>query len=740
MRVIDWLAAKDPDYLALRRAVRGAIVVPVCLALTIEVIGNPAMATFAVFGSFALLILVDIPGPLSQRLINYFLVAATCAVLIVPATVLSQHVWTATVSMAVVGFAIVFVGVISSVLVASTTALLLAWILPVTTAGSVGQIPERVAGWGIGSGLSLLALALVWPAPDSDPLRRKAGDACHALADRVRAQASAVLGPGATARTEDPDMVAAAHAATTELAASFRRTTYRPATLTTGGRAMVRMVDEIDWVSVIAGEYPAALRDVGAIPAVAAVWHAAATVLERCAEVLRPDDEQQLAVARTQLRAALDQLEEKMEAVQFSPTVRSRLRLTSCEPSFRGLELSYAARQVGWNTLLMAEADARPLVDRLLGRVPTGMNRPWQIAGIRVWSHLSLRSAWLHNSVRSACALAVAVLIATSLGVQHAFWVVFGVLSVLRSTALNTGQNALRALAGTVLGFIVGGAIVAGIGTDPAVLWLLLPFAVILSGFAPTAVSFLAGQAAFTATIVILFNLIAPAGWRVGLIRVEDIAIGCAVSLAVGVLFWPRGAAAALGFALDAAYRSSARYLTRAVDVGLDGGGEGVRTESLTAIAASSRLDDAFRQYLAERGAKRVPLAEASSLVTGTVALRLAGDAVVELWRGVDGHTPRLAATGREVSASAAELERWYDELGATLSQHGAAVPEPTSAVDFGADRWAAALASESGTDNEAAAVRVVWTADHLDAARRLQPRLVQAARMAAGRGGSWIM
>lgn len=739
MRVLDWLAAKDPGYLALRRAVRGAIVVPTSLALTIGVVGNPGMATFAVFSSFALLILVDIPGPLVQRLTNYFLLALACAVLIVPATVFSQHVWTATLSMAIVGFAIVFLGVVSSVLVASTTALLLAWILPVTTAGSVGQIPERLAGWGIGSGLSLIALAVVWPAPDSDPLRRKAGDACHALADRIRAQAVAARSPAATAGAEAPDVVAAAKAATAELATSFRRTTYRPATLTTGGRAVVRLVDELDWVSVIAGQYRSTVDDAGTASEVAAVWHAAATVLERCAVVLRGDDRHG-AAARTELGAALDQLDARMETVRTSPTVRSQLRLTSCEPSFRGMELSYAARQVGRNTSLMAAADARPMVDRLLGRVPAGMTGPWQIAGIRARSHLNLRSAWLHNSLRSACALAIAVLIATSLGVQHAFWVVFGVLSVLRSTALNTGENALRALAGTALGFIVGGAIVAGIGTNPAVLWVLLPIAVVLAAFAPSAVSFLAGQAAFTTTIVILFNLIQPAGWRVGLVRVEDIAIGCAVSLAVGLLFWPRGAAAALGFALDAAYRSGARYLTRAIDVGLDGGREGgVRSEYLAAISASSRLDDAFRQYLAERGAKHVPLAEASSLVTGTVALRLAGDAVVELWRGIDGHTTRLAATGHEVSVSAAELERWYDELGSTLSEHRGAVPEPTSAADFGTDRWAAALASESDTVHEAAAVGVVWTADHLDAARRLQPRLVEAARMAAGGGGSWL-
>ena len=42
--------------------------------------------------------------------------------------------------------------------------------------------------------------------------------------------------------------------------------------------------------------------------------------------------------------------------------------------------------------------------------------------------------------------------------------------------------------------------------------------------------------------VLVLFNLIQPTGWRVGLVRVEDVAIGAAVSLLVGVLIWPRGA------------------------------------------------------------------------------------------------------------------------------------------------------------------------------------------------------
>ena len=50
------------------------------------------------------------------------------------------------------------------------------------------------------------------------------------------------------------------------------------------------------------------------------------------------------------------------------------------------------------------------------------------------------------------------------------------------------------------------------VGTNTTVLWVLLPAAILVTGVAPAAISFAAGQAAFTVTALILFDLLAPAG------------------------------------------------------------------------------------------------------------------------------------------------------------------------------------------------------------------------------------
>ena len=519
-----------------------------------------------------------------------------------------------------------FAGVVSSVLAGAAPALLLSFILPVSLPGPASSIPDRLEGWGMASGAGLLAVALLWPAPVRDPLRRVATAACREVAARLRAEVAHMLqGDASPSQAELDDVVARANAAVAAVHRTFFATPYRPTGLSTSGRTVVRLVDELNWLNAIIVQAPPRSPGSPVNRAACVVKTRAAAVLERGADLLdetggRPDA----------LDAALAELRDALHAMESSTTTdlpadRGQIAglVSSLDPSFRAQELSFAVSQIAANIELTAAAERRSWLERFLGRQPAGLPGTLSAAQERAAAHVARNSVWLHNSARGAIGLAVAVLVADLSGVQHSFWVVLGTLSVLRSNALSIGQNVLRGLSGTVVGFIVGAGLLAAIGTSTTLLWFLLPPAILLAGFAPAAISFAAGQAAFTLTLVILFNILQPAGWRVGLVRVEDVAIGCAVSVAVGLLFWPRGAAAALGRALSEAYADSARYLAAAVAFGLACCDNGTpwrpppAGEATRAAAASRRLDDAFRSYLAERGAKPVPLAEVTGLLTG---------------------------------------------------------------------------------------------------------------------------
>jgi hypothetical protein len=259
------------------------------------------------------------------------------------------------------------------------------------------------------------------------------------------------------------------------------------------------------------------------------------------------------------------------------------------------------------------------------------------------------------------------VAVADLTGVQHGFWVVLGTMSVLRSNAAATGANAWRALAGTVVGFALGAALLLVIGTDPTALWIAMPIAVFIATYAPGTAPFLAGQAAFTITVVVLFNLLAPAGWTIGLLRVQDVAIGCAVSLVVGVLFWPRGAATVVGNDLADCFRIGGAYLRQAVDWAL-----GVRTEppdtAIAAVTAGIRLDEALRGFLAEQGSKRLDKDDLWRLVMATMRLRLTAHSLAGL-RGPAVPNGQLDPVGQRLRERADELTGFYDRVAAGIGR-----------------------------------------------------------------------
>jgi len=791
---LRWLGQRDRGFAALRRATRTAIIMPAMFALGDKVIGDPQVATFAAFGSFAMLLLVDFGGTMAERLQAEAALAVTGGVFVCLATLASQTAWLAAAAMAVAGFGVIFAGVVSSVLAGATTALLLAFILPVSLTAPASAVPSRLAGWGMAGGVALVATAFLWPAPARDRLRGAAAAACRALAARLRAGVAYLLSGMDGQLALDRDHAAAqADQAVGALRSAFLATPYRPTGLSTPARTTVRLVDELIWLNSVVIQ-PGLHRDGVDRAALLRVKDAAAAVLDRGADLLdsRGGSSDKLDAGLADLAAAHAKMQEGVTAdlparplrpavdpagpepsvsdpaaggpVESEPSVSEFI--SSLDPAFRAEELSYAVSLIARNAGLTAAAERRSWQERWLGRQPEGVPGTLSAARERITSYLEPHSVWLHNSLRGAAGLGLAVLVARLTGVQHSFWVVLGALSVLRSNALNTGQDAVRAILGTVVGFIAGAALLVGIGTNTTLLWFLLPLAVFLAGVAPAVISFAGGQAAFTLTLVILFNIIQPTGWRVGLVRIEDIALGVGVSLVVGVLFWPRGAAPALRRALAEAYADGAAYLASTVRFGMSRGdpgtsalpalagdtsagdtsagdtsaGDTLAGDAARSAAASRRLDDAFRTYLAERGTKLVPLADVAGLVTGVVGLRLEADAVLDLWRGDDGHEGgEVAAARQEILGIADRLTGWYDGLATTLI-NGGELPQPL-ADDTAADGRLVRAVRRDLLDNDgrasATAVRMIWTGDHLDVVRRQQAAIISPAGATAGQPAS---
>ena len=339
---------------------------------------------------------------------------------------------------------------------------------------------------------------------------------------------------------------------------------------------------------------------------------------------------------------------------------------------------------------------------------------------------------WFQNSVRGAAGLAIAVFIAQRAGLQHGFWVVLGTLSVLRSNALGTGWSILSALAGTAVGILFGALLVIAIGTHETVLWVVLPFAILLAAYAPRAISFAAGQAGFTVVLFVLFNIIQPVGWSVGLVRVEDIAIGFAISLGVGLLFWPRGAGALLRNDLATAYART--RITSSPPRDMSGEGRRDRPRRAGRGRRLHRLDDAFRQYLAERSATET---------TSRTSQR--SSPVHHVSAGPRSRSPRSADGGRQHAPRALRREPRPRDARAPFVVRRARLchrEPPGSAAAHPRRRGPSRLVEcvrDAARSRDKAAVHgalvLLWTSQHLDNLWRLEAHLgerASAARAAA--------
>src|SRR5271167_1062214 len=654
---------------AAMRTARAVIVIPSLFALTYEGFGNLQMALFAAFGGFASLIFAAFGGSNRDKITAHFMLAVIGSLGLIIGTAVNGITWLAVLVTIPVTFGIFFAGVAGPNAASGVTAALLPFVLSVATPGTVSMIGDRLAGWWLASVASTVAVLLLSPPSPGDRLRAAAAGSARALAAHLEASVS-----GTATEADTQACLAAKH----QLMTTFASTPYRPVGLATADQGLASVVQLLEWCTALIAD--------------ATDGH---PNLDRAAQ----PDRDLLGLAAVVLGQTGDLLADPDSAALPDPTAMDRQREASAayhasaasggdydaveviaRHAFHAQAIALAVRAVVADALIATRrADPETIAARRrgwYGAQPEGTMAERRVAAISgalgvLVRHASFRSVWFLNSLRGSLALAAAVLVADLSGVQHGFWVVLGTMSVLRTNAASTGSTAVRALGGTVAGFVLGALLLLGIGTSTPALWTAFPIALAVAAYAPGTLPFAFGQAAFTIVVVVLFNLLVPAGWRVGLLRIEDVAIGCLVSLVVGVLFWPRGAASVVGDDLADAFRRGAAYLTQSVDWAL-----GTRRDppdaGAAAVTAGIRLDEALRGFLAEQGAKRLSKEDLWMLVMATMRLRLTAYSLagLEAPDAVRHGMHRGTAYARTVLAHAtADLTGFYEQIAALVGR-----------------------------------------------------------------------
>jgi hypothetical protein len=656
------LRDKDPERDALRRAVRAAIMVPLTAGFAFLVVGGKVVPLYALLGAFWLLVVTEFPGNRQQRAVAYLGLTVNGIVLIAVGTLVAPIGWLAVTLMFFLGVAVTLAALLSSTMSAGQRATLLFYVWPVCT--PVGPIGERLLGWLMAVAICVPAALFFLPPRHHGALRRHVAQVCAALADRIECFGSA------------EDVTAAMDA----LRANFLAASFRPVGLSAGSRALVRIVDLLQLVADLVDDETGETLGVVKPPAV--------DVLRCCARLL---DASQLD-HRAANRAALDAALPRLRSLARGSYRESVLQIDSAADDATAIAAGrrLLARRVIATTIgvtgrviaAAAAADARPVWARALGlQLPrTGfadrLVSETAAGTLIVTGFLAVRSVAAHNGLRMGAGLALAVAVTHLHVFERGFWVVVGTMLVFSSSALTTRTRVVQAVVGTALGIVLGGLLVAAVGVDPVVQWLLVPITVFASTYLPRFVSFTAAQAIGALNLLIILSLTIPTGWRVGLLRVEDIALGAAVGMGASLLLWPRGATAAVSALIEAALDVDRRYLHAAVlrvtRGRSEGGAEGTDADltalSDDAVVGSRRVDDAVRHYLSETGSGadlRTPVVKAANRATW---VRLAADMIADI--------RTLPPTGAYPAARAV-LEAHLEFVTEQVSGHGGTARRP---------------------------------------------------------------
>ncbi|MFC0506731.1 FUSC family protein [Micromonospora costi] len=662
--LLRWVHHRDPGYVAVRRAARLTLVVSTVFYGSRYGIGNPTLATYALFGAIAMGTFAQLPGSARKRAGILLAALPPAWVLIGMGTALAGNTWAAAAGMLVIGFVVAFAGVGGPRLIGLVGALQLFYILACFPPYQPQTLPERLIGVTLGVTLLAAAEVVLWPDPVPVSYRQRLADAADHLAAFLDLTRETLRG------RRDPREREAVHRAASEALARLRLADLpaeqRPIAAGVEDRALRACVASMQVLLVKAARLAAEAPPQGSIPDVAT------RLLAGCADTTRTAGR---SLRRGEPTVTLDDLNARIAASeQARPTSRDGTVLVpqlcveaatlSVAEQVRILAIS--ARVAAGAPADREDTAARAYQDLFADRP----RHPWTLYWQQFRSHLTIRSAPFQSALRLAVALAAARVIAGVLALMHGFWVLLATLTVLRTSAVDT-RTALRpAVLGTIGGAVVSGLLM--LFANRSVIYVAaLPVAMVLAFTVGKLLGPAWAQAFFTLLLTFVFAQLAPGGLQLAEARLVNVLLGGAVGVLAGVFMWPRGTRRELRRNAAVALRASGEVLVGVVEAVL--GGErpdGALERGRRAVVLA---DASYAQYHAERpdpGTSRVDWP--SVLAAGHHALQ---GAESTLYRNPPGCLTGWPETAAQLRGAVGRLRSAYDRTAEQLVRGD--VPEP---------------------------------------------------------------
>lgn len=537
-------AGTGPTAATARRAVRVTLAACVGFYVFLYALDRPVAATYALFAAVSLAALSRIPGTGRQRATQLVQVLPVACVLVTVGTFLAVRTWTAVAGMLVIGFCLAFASAGGPRPAGTAPGLQLLYILPCFPPYVPGDLGERLAGTVTGIVLLILAETYVLPDPRVPSYRDRAADAattaarCAAalreppyalpavLAERARVVGEA-LRPSQVPEAERP-----AGPGVRERALAH-----------TGLVARTLLVRLRALPGPLAGTRP----DASGLAVIRSVERAA-----RASAALLTDGRPAADAGRAE-RGLLHDRTESARLLPPAPADRRR-QAALLEVADAALVLGTAADIAVRGRSALPDADP----GRYWYARPSTLRLWW----IRLSGHAGPRSVHFQNAVRISLALAAARTVAGLDSLPHGFWAMLAVLSLTRTTAVQTRTTVRAALIGTCLGALAAGTVLTLAGETSLPYAIALPPLMLVAFFVGPVRGVGWAQGLFTLVVAVAFAQLAPTTWQLAEYRFLDVLVGSVIGLACGLLAWPRGAHDEVGRAVARLLRAAAAEVT----------------------------------------------------------------------------------------------------------------------------------------------------------------------------------
>jgi uncharacterized membrane protein YccC len=523
------LRRRDPNLIALRRATRVAVAVPVAIVVLSNIPATSETALFGVFACLALLLFGNFAGRWNLRAAAYLTTTVVGGVVVGICSLLARTLWPAMIAMAIVALLISMFALLRGYLAAAQNVVLLAAVLALTSA-EPQQTPQILLAWLIGGLIATLAAVVLLPAhPYTDIADRLAGvyrDFATMLRERWSGAAN-VTSAASAGENATRDL--------SQIHASLDGNLQRPAGLASPDPDLGLRVHCADQIAVHENaalqEPPPGDQEPLLIAANTQLADVTAQQLEQIAEGVQHGTAKGID-ATAMYNSRVEHLQQvnswfAQRRAQLDPAVL-RDHLDACSP----------LRFISVHAELAGMAGDPRTPDPILSQMAQQQQQRWWE---RIGMQLSFNSPWLRLALRTAVALAISVGVANMLKPEHSFWIVLGTLVALRFDASGTGRTAWQALWGTAVGAAVSAGLILLIGDNPTAWAILLPIGLFFAAFTPSTFSLGIGQAAFTVAVIVLFSLLFPVNVETAEIRLEDVALGLAIGVVISLVLWPRG-------------------------------------------------------------------------------------------------------------------------------------------------------------------------------------------------------